>query len=87
MNSQPPADHRGPGRPQPTRAPNAVWAPIPWSSTASRRPAAAAATHIELNRRATAEPRLMAALTARSWLAALTVLFLWRELLASPTMN
>ena len=40
------------------------------------RPAAAAATHIELDYRATAEPRLMAALSALSWMAALAALFL-----------
>ena len=46
------------------------------------RPTAAAATHIELRYRATAEPRLMAALSALSWLAALAALFLWRKPLA-----
>jgi hypothetical protein len=51
------------------------------------RPAAAAATHIELHYRATAEPRLMAALSALSWIAALAALFLWRKPLASPTTN
>jgi hypothetical protein len=51
------------------------------------RPAAAAATHIELHYRATAEPRLMAVLSALSWLAALAALFLCRKPLASPTMN
>ena len=49
------------------------------------RPAAAAATHIELRYRATAEPRLMAALSALSWLTALSALFLCRKPLASPT--
>jgi hypothetical protein len=49
------------------------------------RPAAAAATHIELRYRATAEPRIMAALSAFSWMAALAALFLWRKPLASPT--
>jgi hypothetical protein len=49
------------------------------------RPAAAAATHIELHYRATAEPRIMAGLSALSWLAALAALFLWRKPLASPT--
>jgi hypothetical protein len=49
------------------------------------RPAAAAATHIELHYRATAEPRLMAALSALSWLTALAALFLCRKPLASPT--
>jgi hypothetical protein len=39
------------------------------------RPAAAAATHIELHYRATAEPRLMAVLSALAWLAALAALF------------
>jgi uncharacterized membrane protein YfhO len=48
------------------------------------RPAAAAATHIELHYRATAEPRLMAVLSALAWLAALAALFLWRKPLASP---
>jgi uncharacterized membrane protein YfhO len=51
------------------------------------RPAAAAATHIELHYRATAEPRLMTALSALSWMAALAALFLWRKPLASPTTN
>jgi hypothetical protein len=49
------------------------------------RPAAAAATHIELHYRATAEPRLMAVLSALAWLAALAALFLCRKPLASPT--
>jgi len=49
------------------------------------RPAAAAATHIELHYRATAEPRLMAVLSALTWMAALAALFLWRKPLASPT--
>ncbi|MGB7722847.1 MAG: hypothetical protein WBL65_23310, partial [Bryobacteraceae bacterium] len=49
------------------------------------RPAAAAATHIELHYRATAEPRLMAVLSALSWLAALAALFLCRKPLSSPT--
>ncbi len=40
------------------------------------RPAAAAATHIDLHYRATTEPRLMAALSALSWIAALAALFL-----------
>ncbi|MGA2774264.1 MAG: hypothetical protein ABSG26_26050 [Bryobacteraceae bacterium] len=40
------------------------------------RPATAAATRIELDYRATAEPRLMAALSALSWMAALAALFL-----------
>jgi hypothetical protein len=40
------------------------------------RPAATAATHIELDYRATAEPRLMAALSGLSWMAALAALFL-----------
>jgi hypothetical protein len=40
------------------------------------RPAAAVATHIELDYRATAEPRLMAALSALSWMAALAAFFL-----------
>jgi hypothetical protein len=48
------------------------------------RPAAAAATHIELHYRATAEPRLMAVLSALSWIAALAALILWRKPLASP---
>jgi hypothetical protein len=51
------------------------------------RPAAAAATHIELHYRATAEPRLMAVLSALAWLAALAALFLCRKPLASPTTN
>jgi hypothetical protein len=51
------------------------------------RPAAAAATHIELHYRATAEPRLMTALSAFCWMAALAALFLWRKPLASPTTN
>jgi hypothetical protein len=51
------------------------------------RPAAAAATHIELHYRATAEPRLMAVLSALSWLAALAALFLCRKPLASPATN
>jgi hypothetical protein len=51
------------------------------------RPAAAAATHIELHYRATAEPRFMAVLSALSWIAALAALFLWRKPLASPTTN
>jgi hypothetical protein len=49
------------------------------------RPAASAATHIQLDYRATAEPRLMAALSALSWMAALAALFLCRKPLASPT--
>jgi hypothetical protein len=48
------------------------------------RPAAAAATHIELHFRATAEPRLMAVLSALAWMAALAALFLCRKPLASP---
>jgi hypothetical protein len=40
------------------------------------RPAAAAATHLLLHYRATAEPRFMAALSALSWMAALAALFL-----------
>jgi hypothetical protein len=51
------------------------------------RPAAAAATHIELHYRATAEPRVMAALSALSWTGALAALFLWRKPLVSPTTN
>jgi hypothetical protein len=51
------------------------------------RPAAAAATHIELDYRATAEPRLMAVLSALSWMAALAALFLCRKPLASQTTN
>jgi hypothetical protein len=47
--------------------------------------AAAAAAHIELHYRATAEPRFMAALSALSWMAALAALFLCRKPLASPT--
>ena len=50
------------------------------------RPAAAAATHIELHYRATAEPRPMAALSALSWMGALAAL-LWRKPLASPKTN
>jgi hypothetical protein len=49
------------------------------------RPDAAAATHIELHYRATAEPRIMAAVSALCWVATLAALFLWRKPLASPT--
>jgi ubiquinone biosynthesis protein UbiJ len=49
------------------------------------RPAAAAAMHVVLEYRGTAEPRLMAALSALAWLAALAALFLCRKPLASPT--
>jgi len=43
------------------------------------RPAPAAATHIELRYRSTAEPRVMAALSAIAWLAAIGGLFLGRR--------
>jgi hypothetical protein len=50
-------------------------------------PAAAAATHIELKYRATAEPRLMAAVSALAWTAALAALIIWRKPSALPTTN
>ncbi len=51
------------------------------------RPAAAAATHIELQYRATAEPRIMAAVTVLAWIAALAALIIWRKPLDLPTTN
>jgi hypothetical protein len=52
------------------------------------RPAAVAATRIELEYRATAEPRIMAAVCALAWIAALAALIiLWRQHSALPTTN
>jgi hypothetical protein len=51
------------------------------------RPAAAAATHIELQYRATAEPRIMAAVSVLAWIAALAALIIWRKPLDLPTTN
>jgi 6-pyruvoyl-tetrahydropterin synthase related domain len=52
------------------------------------RPAAAAATHIELEYRATAEPRIMAVICALTWIAAFAALiFIWRKPSALPTTN
>jgi uncharacterized membrane protein YfhO len=52
------------------------------------RPAAAAATHIELEYRATAEPRIMAAVSVLAWIAALAALIIiWRKPSALPTTN
>jgi hypothetical protein len=52
------------------------------------RPAASAATHIELQYRAPAEPRVMAAVSALTWTAALAALIiLWRNPSALPTTN
>jgi hypothetical protein len=52
------------------------------------RPAAAAATHIELEYRATAEPRIMAAVSALAWTAAFAALIIiWRKPSALPTTN
>jgi hypothetical protein len=51
-------------------------------------PAAAAATHIELEYRATAEPRIMAAVSVLAWTAALAALIIiWRKPSALPTTN
>jgi hypothetical protein len=51
-------------------------------------PAASAATHIELEYRATAEPRLMAALCVLTWIAAFAALIIiWRKPSALPTTN
>ena len=51
------------------------------------RPSAAAATHIELEYRATAEPRFMAAVSALAWIAAFAALIIWRKPSALPTTN
>jgi len=51
-------------------------------------PAAGAATHIELQYRSTAEPRIMAAISVLTWIAALAALIIiWRKPLALPTTN
>ena len=50
-------------------------------------PAAAAAAHIELEYRATAEPRIMAAVSALTWIAAFAALIIWRKPSALPTTN
>jgi len=53
------------------------------------RPFAAAALHIELEYRATAEPRIMAAVSVLAWTAAFAALIfiLWRKPPALPTTN
>jgi len=48
---------------------------------------ASSATHIEMQYRAPAEPRIMAAISVLSWVCALTGLFLWRKRSDSPTTN
>jgi hypothetical protein len=51
------------------------------------RPAAAPATHIEMQYRVGAEPRIMVAVSVLSWIGALAALFLWRKRSASATTN
>jgi hypothetical protein len=51
------------------------------------RPAASAATRIEMRYRVGAEPRIMAAVSALAWTAALAALFLWRKCSDSATTN
>jgi len=51
------------------------------------RPAASAAAVIEMQYRATAEPRIMAVVSAISWIGALAGLFLWRKRSDSATTN
>ena len=51
------------------------------------RPAATAAAHIEMEYRAGAEPRIMAAVSGLSWTGALALLFLWRKRSDSATTN
>jgi hypothetical protein len=51
------------------------------------RPAASAATRIELQYRVGAEPWIMAAISALAWMGALAALFLWRKRSDSATTN
>jgi hypothetical protein len=51
------------------------------------RPTAAPATHIEMRYRVGAEPRIMAALSALTWIGAAAGLFLWRKRSVSTTTN
>ena len=49
--------------------------------------AASSAARIEMQYRAPAEPRIMAAISALAWISALAGLFLWRKRSDSTTMN
>jgi len=51
------------------------------------RPAASAATRIELRYRVGAEPRIMAAIGALAWIGAVGALFVWRKRSDSATTN
>jgi hypothetical protein len=51
------------------------------------RPTAASATHIEMRYRVGAEPRVMAAISALTWIGAAAGLFLWRKRSVSTTTN